>query len=151
MLVNSGRQSSFRYSVLFLRAFCLFFMHFTEENSRCQVLKSRFHEKKKEPEKCGINTIKNNKSFFLYQSLKNPKTQIDVWILVLCNNSDLGFSTFESTRSLTVSWIQHVNSNSESYCFTAISNRTQQRWQHAEKLIENLTFKWKMHRPYTLL
>lgn len=75
MLVNPGRQSSFRYSVLFLRAFSLFFMHFTEENSRCQLLKSLafMKKKKKEPEICGINTIKNNKSFFSLPEFKKPE------------------------------------------------------------------------------
>lgn len=34
------------------------------------------------------------------------------------------------------------------YCFTAISDHAQLRWQQAEKLIENLTFKWKMHRTH---
>lgn len=36
-------------------------------------------------------------------------------------------------------------------CFTAISNRAQLRWQHAEELIENLTFRWKMHRTHFII
>lgn len=70
---------------IFLYAFCLFFMCFIEEHLRCQLLKSfAFMKKINESEKCGINVIKNNKSFFLYQNLKNLKTQIDIWIISDC-------------------------------------------------------------------